>query len=98
MSVSDPYFAGPSVEEAKTPEKPVEAPKEAETTENPKTNSESVTEAPKDSTGDVPEGSIKDVLKWVGDDVDRAKKALAAEKKGDKRSTLITKLEGVIEG
>lgn len=98
MSVSDPYFAGPAVEEAKTPEKPVEAPKEAETTENLKTESESVTEAPKDSTGDVPEGSIKDVIKWVGDDVDRAKKALAVEKKGDKRSTLIAKLEGVIEG
>lgn len=44
-------------------------------------------------SGDVPEGTVADVLAWVGDDPDRARQALAAEQDGQQRSTLITRLE-----
>lgn len=44
----------------------------------------------------VPEGSIKEVLAWVGDDATKAKQALDAEKSGDKRTTLINKLAAII--
>lgn len=54
---------------------------------------EAAVEAP--PAGDVPDGSISDVLDWVGDDPARARAALDAEQaKGDKaRSTLVAKLE-----
>ncbi len=44
----------------------------------------------------VPEGSIKEVLAWVGNNVTKAQKALDAEHAGEKRSTLIAKLEALI--
>lgn len=44
---------------------------------------------------EVPTGTTKDVLAWVGNDPEKAKLALAAEEKGEKRSTLITKLNEV---
>lgn len=44
----------------------------------------------------VPEGSIKTVLAWVGDDATRAQKALDAEHEGEKRTSLISKLESII--
>ena len=56
---------------------------------------EEVKEEPK-VTFDVPEGSVSVVLKWVGDDVDKAKAALAAETEGKSRTTLIEKLEELI--
>lgn len=43
---------------------------------------------------DVPEGTIADVLNWVGDDPARASQALEAEEAGQNRSTLIAELEG----
>jgi hypothetical protein len=43
----------------------------------------------------VPDGTVQDVLDWVGDDPDRAEQALAAETAGLNRSTLIAKLEAV---
>lgn len=45
----------------------------------------------------VPEGPAKEVLAWVGTDKTRAALALKAEKSGQKRSTLVTKLNAVIE-
>ncbi len=53
-------------------------------------------EAPVTEEIAVPEGSIKIVLGWVGEDVTRAQKALVAEKDGEKRSSLISKLESII--
>lgn len=42
---------------------------------------------------DVPDGSTKEILAWVGDSEERAAKALAAEKSRDKpRSTLVKAL------
>lgn len=43
----------------------------------------------------VPEGSIKKVLDWVGEDATRAQQALDAENTGEKRTTLINKLESL---
>lgn len=44
----------------------------------------------------VPTGSIDEVQSWVGDDRDKAKRALEAERSGKKRSGLITYLEKVV--
>lgn len=82
MSETDPY-AAPDVEEAKVFEEAPEAPKEA-------------TEEPVKIEEAVPTGSIKEVLAWVGDDAEKAQKALDAENSGDKRSSLISKLESII--
>jgi len=43
----------------------------------------------------VPEGTVQDVLDWVGDDPERAQEALDAEQAGAGRSTLIAKLEAI---
>lgn len=43
--------------------------------------------------GDVPDGTVDEVLDWVGDDPDRAQQALQAEQEGQNRSTLIAELE-----
>jgi hypothetical protein len=43
----------------------------------------------------VPDGTVQEVLDWVGDDPDRAERALEAERLGDGRSTLISKLEAI---
>lgn len=48
-----------------------------------------------DDTDPVPTGSIDDVLAWVGDDHDRAQRALEAERAGQQRTTLIGKLEAL---
>lgn len=40
-----------------------------------------------------PEGTINEVLDWVGDDQDRARQALEAERDGQNRQTLISELE-----
>jgi hypothetical protein len=47
-----------------------------------------------------PDGTVKEIESWVGDDPERAREALAAEQaKGDKaRSTLVEHLQDVIEG
>lgn len=44
-------------------------------------------------SGGVPEGTIAEVLAWVGSDPDRAQQALDAERAGQNRSTLITQLQ-----
>lgn len=46
----------------------------------------------------VPDGTVQEVLDWVGDDPGRAEQALEAERLGDGRSTLITKLEAIASG
>lgn len=57
---------------------------------------EKAVEAPVTEEQSVPEGSIKEVLAWVGDDATKAQAALDAENAGDKRTTLITKLDAII--
>jgi hypothetical protein len=47
---------------------------------------------------DVPEGTVQEVLDWVGDDPTRAASALDAERNGQQRSTLMTKLEAIASG
>lgn len=43
----------------------------------------------------VPDGTVQEVLDWVGDDPARAEQALEAERLGAGRSTLITRLEAI---
>jgi hypothetical protein len=84
MSDTDPYMA-PEVEEAafELPVVEVEKPE--------------VVEAPVTEEIVVPEGSVKKVLDWVGDDATRAQKALDAENdNADPRTSLITKLESIL--
>jgi hypothetical protein len=44
---------------------------------------------------EVPEGTIDDVLEWVGDDSGRAREAYLAEVEGKGRSTLLTRLDAI---
>lgn len=41
----------------------------------------------------APEGTVSEVLAWVGDDQQRARQALEAEREGRQRETLLDKLE-----
>lgn len=88
MSAHDPFAptSGPNVEEAKTdtPVEAVEAPVEA-------------VEAPVTEEQSVPEGSIKDVLGWVGEDPTKAKAALDAETSGEQRKTLVKELNAILD-
>lgn len=53
--------------------------------------------APDAKEGDVPSGTVPEVLSWVGDDKERAQKALDAENENDKpRKSLVSELEGII--
>ncbi|UDL16773.1 hypothetical protein SEA_ATUIN_80 [Arthrobacter phage Atuin] len=89
MSDTDPYAApesGPNVLDADGPayvapeQAPDAAPVAVEATEEV----------------EVPEGSIKTVLAWVGDDKAKAAAALDAEKEGQKRTTLTKELEEIL--
>ena len=42
---------------------------------------------------DVPDGTTNEVLDWVGDDSERAQRALDVERTGQNRSGLISELE-----
>lgn len=92
MSDTDPYAApdAPNVEVARvlTPAPVVDS--------FDQTVAEKPVEAPQTEVATVPEGSIKEVLAWVGEDATKAQAALDAEKSGDKRTTLISKLEAII--
>jgi hypothetical protein len=49
---------------------------------------------PQSQDDDVPDGSIDDVLGWVGDDHERAQRALEVEnEKSSPRTSLVSKLE-----
>lgn len=47
------------------------------------------------ATSQVPDGTVTEVLDWVGDDPERAQAALVAEREGSNRSTLIAQLETI---
>jgi hypothetical protein len=90
MSDTDPYAAKeytPAVEYANYDsfdQAPAETP------------AEKPVEAPVVEEATVPEGSIKDVLGWVGDDSTKAQQALNAEEAGEGRKTLISQLKNLI--
>lgn len=94
MSDTDPYAAKeytPNVEHAKYDsfdQTAVEAPAE--------TPAEKPVEAPVTEEATVPEGSVKDVLGWVGDDATKAQAALDAEEAGEGRKTLISQLKNLL--
>jgi hypothetical protein len=46
-----------------------------------------------DEDPDVPDGTVNEVLDWVGDDHERAQRALQVERSGQNRQTLVTELE-----
>lgn len=96
MSDIDPFapVSGPNVEVAKTdvPVEVVEAPVE-EAPVAPVV----APEAPVTEEQTVPEGSIKDVLGWVGEDPTKAKAALDAETSGEKRKTLVKELNAILD-
>ena len=97
MSDTDPYAAKeytPNVEEANAVSEPVSAAPVVDSFDQPVV--EQPVDAPVADVQAVPEGSIKDVLAWVGDDATKAQNALDAEKTGEKRTTLISKLEAII--
>lgn len=45
----------------------------------------------------VPDGSVSDVLEWVGEDAERASAALAHENGNKSRKTLVTRLSELTE-
>ena len=45
---------------------------------------------------DVPDGTIQEVLEWVGDDSERAQRALDVERTGQNRSSLVSQLEAKV--
>jgi hypothetical protein len=85
MSKSDPY-AAPDVYDV--PAKAVASQEPVEVT----TTSEETPDNPPQLQ--VPEGSIRELLEWVGDDTTKAESALEAEHKREKpRKSLIADLE-----
>jgi hypothetical protein len=87
MSAHDPYapVSKPAVEEA-----------DASVT-LPEATAVEAQEAPQTEEPTVPEGSIKDVLSWVGEDPTKAQIALDAENSGEKRKTLIKELNVILD-
>lgn len=62
---------------------------------------EKVSELPSapESGIEVPDGTIKEILAWVGDDTERAEAAADAENAAENpRPTLLDKLKKVVEG
>lgn len=56
-------------------------------------NTEETVEVEEAIVIDVPSGSVNNVLKWVGDDADKARAAYAAETTDKKRSSLLSQLK-----
>lgn len=101
MSETDPYAAVeyvPNVIDADVTEskEAIEEPQAAVVDSFDQKAAEKPVEAPVSEEQSVPEGSIKEVLGWVREDATRAQAALDAEKAGEKRTTLISKLEAII--
>lgn len=80
-TTSDPYAAGGSTGEVQFFAPEVLAP---------------VEEVETDKAQEVPVGSVAEVLEWVGDDQERAKRALEVEKAGHKRKTLLKQLKDMV--
>jgi hypothetical protein len=103
LKTYDPYYAGPVVFDVPAGEPadtfaPAPEPVVIEAKTNEPELVEQVADPISDGDIEVPEGPAARVLEWVGDDRERASAALAAEKSGQARKTLIAKLEGLLEG
>jgi hypothetical protein len=98
MSDTDPYYAGPAISVARFDTTTAENSGVIETPAvEPVVTPEQPVEAAQTEELTVPEGSIKNVLAWVGDDRTKAQAALDAENAtSDPRTTLVTKLEDII--
>lgn len=75
---------------------PYAAPSVIESTNRNKKVDEVEVSVVEDASSEVPSGSIKEVLDWVGEDVERASLALDVESKGSERKTLLQKLKDLI--
>jgi len=49
-----------------------------------------------DDGSDVPDGTVQEVLDWVGDDSERAQRALDVERSGQNRTSLVSQLEAKV--
>jgi hypothetical protein len=81
-----------------TPEEEVTARKPGDHAGSDQTEDETEDEAGETTGSDddcAPSGTIEEVKAWVGEDSERAQKALDAERSGQNRPTLIAYLEGV---
>ena len=78
MSDHDPY--APVTEEAKSNVPATEAPVNTEVPSFTPAGEPEEFKIPSTEESEVPEGSVKEVLGWVGEDADKAKKALEALK------------------
>jgi len=86
MSESNPYAAPEDNEVVEVP-----------TAEETETASAPEPEVKANDGEEVPSGTIKEVLTWVGEDKERAQAALDAEKASDsERKTLVTSLEEIL--
>lgn len=91
MTESNPFAARPRVYDSEIPTET----EVADTTEQAQAAAD-VAPVKTEKVSEVPNGSIKEVKDWVGDDTERAQVALDAENEGNQRSTLITYLEGLL--
>lgn len=65
----------------------------------PAKKAEAPAPAPEPAADAVPEGSVDEVTAWVGQDKERAARALEAEKAKDKpRKTAVAELEAILDG
>lgn len=95
MTETNPYAAKTFVVVVETDEQPVVEAFVVETGTT-ETVEEPAAEAPVEAVEAVPEGSIADVLKWVGEDAQKAAQALKAEEDGANRKTLVKSLKELI--
>lgn len=101
LAVAEPAAVEPPVDAVEVKE-PAPAAVPAETTPveedpaDPANDNEEPAPAEDASAESVPDGTAGDVLAWVGDDVDRAKAAAAAEVEGKGRKTLLADLDRII--
>lgn len=82
MSTSNPYEAKPAV---------FDSAYDGGTS----TTEEKAPEAPEKSQ--VPAGTVKEILTWVGEDTERAQEALDAEIEGADRATLVKALKDLLD-
>ena len=97
MSDTDPY-ADPAAPSVYYPEAKVLKASEEDAAEAAAEAAETPAENPAEPEVEdaVPEGTAAEVTTWVGDDAERAARALAAEEAGQKRKTLIKTLKAVL--
>jgi len=84
--VASGVVEGGAIKGEEPPAPPVAPPAPSELAEPP----------PEQSAGAPPEGTVQEVMDWVGDDRVRAQAALDAERVGQDRTTLVSQLEALL--